>query len=107
MGHFETFCFHCPPMMGALTMPDTAGVPGPKFGFFVQSRLPTGVSPVSVFIASTIFCLFFGSPLAFSPAAATSNRDRLAPSCWFHCLPLDVSYPLARSADEMPVSDDL
>ena len=86
IGHLETPCFHFPPMIGVLTTCGT-GTPANETGFD-QSRLPTGVSTLSVFIASMIFERSFGAPLAVSAAAATSNSERLAPSCWFHCLPL-------------------
>src|SRR5690242_10184054 len=94
-------------MIGVLTTFGTLAVPGPKFGFLVQSRFPTGVSTVSVFIASATFCLLFGSPLALRTAAATSNIDMLAPICWFHCLPVADSYPSPSCLLVMPVSEDL
>src|SRR5262249_20751394 len=74
---------HWPPMIGVVT----AFATGP----LVQSRSPSGVVTLSVFIASATFVLLLGSPLAFSAAAATSKSARLAPSCWFHCLPLACS----------------
>ena len=73
-------------MIGVDTTFGTAA-PASEAGFD-QSRLPTGVSTLSVFIASRTIVLSFGAPLAESTAAATSNSERLAPSCWFHCLPL-------------------
>ena len=76
-------------MIGVLTTLGTA-MPASETGFD-QSSFPTGVSTVSVAIAPMTFDLSFGLPLAFSTAAATSNSDRLAPSCWFHCLPVEDS----------------
>src|SRR3979409_2110292 len=104
-GHLEPPCFHCPPMIGAETTFGTAD-PASVAGFD-QSRWPMGVSTARVFIAAATFVLSFGLPLALSTACATSNRARLGPSCWFHCLPLVVSYPPARSLLEIPVSVDL
>ena len=76
-------------MIGVVTTLGTA-VPASDAGFD-QSRCPTGVSTDRVFMASMTFDLLFGSPLPLSAAAATSNSERLAPSCWFHCLPVDDS----------------
>src|ERR1700730_1917293 len=104
-GHLETFCFHWPPMIGVVcTFPIWTPA---NVGGFDQSRWPTGVSTVSVAIAAATLALFLGSPLAFNTAAATSNRARLAPVCWFHCLPEACSYPLPRSFELMPVSEDV
>ncbi len=79
-GHLADFS-HWPPTMGVATTFATGPAP--------HLRVPRGVSTESVFIASATLLLSFGLPLAFSAAAATSNSARLAPSCWFHCLPPD------------------
>src|SRR5216684_3641496 len=74
----------------------TFGIGAPaNVGGFVQSRWPTIVSTASVLTVSATLVLFLGSPLAFSTASATSNSERLAPSCWFSCLHVT------------PVSEDL
>src|SRR5207302_10843756 len=104
-GHFETPCFHWPPMIGVLTMLGT--VTPANLAGFDQSRLPTGVSTLSVLMAETTFDLSFGFPLAFKTAAATSNRERLAPGCCFHCLPVADSSPSPSCLLVTPVSDDL
>src|SRR5260370_29940803 len=83
IGQCETPDFHWPPMIGVLTTFGTVAVPGPKFGFLLQSRLPTGVSTVSVFIASEIFCFSLGLPLAFSTVTSTSQSARLHPCYCF------------------------
>ena len=74
---------HWPPGIGVGTT--FHGTPGRDF---VQSSTPTGVSTFTFFSAPMTAFLSFGLPLAFSSADATSNRPRLGPACWFHCLPL-------------------
>src|SRR5205823_14944160 len=95
MGHFETPWFHWPPMIGVVTTLGTA-VPASEAGFD-QSRLPTGVSTLSVFIAPMTLDLSVCAPLAVSTGAARSNSDWLAPNCWLHCLPVAGSYPSPQS----------
>src|SRR5438132_11396139 len=85
-GHFETPCFHWPPIIRVLT---TLGIVTPaNLAGFAQSRLPIGVSTVSVLIAERIFDLSFGLPLPFNPAPAPSNSERLPPSRCLHCYPI-------------------
>jgi hypothetical protein len=60
-------------------------------GPLVKSTLPAMVVVLSAAIALATAALSFASPLFFSASTPASNSDRLAPSCWVHCLLDDFS----------------
>src|SRR5258708_38408409 len=91
LGVVCTFGIGCPANVGCLD----------------QSRFPTMLSTDSAFIVSATLALLLGSPLTLSTAVATSNSERVAPSCWFHCLPEAASYPSPSCLQVTPVSVDL
>src|SRR5438105_7555891 len=91
---------HCPPMIGVTTTLALGWV-------LPHCSWPQGVSTDRVLIAFATAALSWGSVAALNAAAATSNRARLGPSCWFHCLPEELSYPFPRSAEETPVRDEV
>src|SRR6516165_4057694 len=75
-------CTHWPPTKDVATTL--------AFGPLPQCRCPTGVSTSRVLIALARAVLSLGSDAAFKAAAAASNSARLGPSCWVHCLPIEV-----------------
>src|SRR6266550_458062 len=74
---------HCPPGIGVATTFGTGFLAPPV----PQCNRPRDVITLSFFIAAATLFLSFGSPLAFSAAAATSKSARLGPACWFQYLP--------------------